>query len=127
MLSFLIEKGADVNAYDKYGQTALMLAAKYKSKVDMDIVKLLIEKGADVNARDNLDYTGLMTAAFDGRLDIVKLLIEKGVNINLRNKNDDTALSIARRALSMPVVYHEPDQEKDLEKIIHVLEQAGAK
>ena len=44
----LIDKGADVNAKDKKGATALMLASQKGYK---EIVQLLITKGADVNAK----------------------------------------------------------------------------
>ena len=48
-VKLLIEKGADVDAKDWKGRTALMGAAL---KGHTETVKLLIEKGADVNARD---------------------------------------------------------------------------
>jgi len=45
----LIDKGADVNAKDITGETALMVAAE---RGHTEIVKLLIGRGADVNARN---------------------------------------------------------------------------
>ena len=49
-VKLLIDKGADVNAQDTMGWTALILAA---DKGNLEIVRLLIEKGADVNAQEN--------------------------------------------------------------------------
>ncbi|PIV33497.1 MAG: hypothetical protein COS34_07395, partial [Lysobacterales bacterium CG02_land_8_20_14_3_00_62_12] len=47
----LIEAGADVDAHDADGRTALMWAARYGRT---DIVTALLDAGADVNARDIL-------------------------------------------------------------------------
>jgi ankyrin repeat protein len=63
MVKALIDKGADVNAKDKDGQTALMLAA---GGGYTEIVKALIEKGADVNAKNNTGDTALSLAKKGG-------------------------------------------------------------
>jgi len=42
----LLEQGADINARDRYGQTALMNAAHTGQ---LALVRLLIEKGADLD------------------------------------------------------------------------------
>ena len=52
----LIDKGADVNAKDDDGETALMLAAYYGYA---DVVRVLIEKGADVGAMNKDGGTAL--------------------------------------------------------------------
>ena len=49
----LIDRGADVNAGIRLGETALMWAA---SENHADVVTLLRAHGADVNARSNHDY-----------------------------------------------------------------------
>ena len=59
MVKLLIEAGANVNAKDGYGRTALIYAVR---KDSVDMAKLLIEAGADVNVKDGygktaLDYT----------------------------------------------------------------------
>ena len=46
----LIEKGADVNAQDKKGGTALIKASEHGHT---DLTELLINAGADVNAQTN--------------------------------------------------------------------------
>jgi ankyrin repeat protein len=49
IVQLLLEKGADVNAKNKYGRTALIYATE---RGYTEIVQLLLEKGADVNAKD---------------------------------------------------------------------------
>ena len=48
VVKLLLEKGADVESKDRYGQTPLSWAAE---KGHEAVVKLLLEKGADVESR----------------------------------------------------------------------------
>ena len=57
----LLANGADVDAKDKNGETALHWAA---CDGRVDVAKILIEKGADVDAKDNHGWTALHEAAF---------------------------------------------------------------
>jgi outer membrane protein assembly factor BamB len=55
-----LEAGANVNAADAYGNTALMLAAEASAgSNNADVVKLLLERGADADARDPGGLTAL--------------------------------------------------------------------
>ena len=61
----LLDRGADVNARDGDGRTALMLAC-YSDTYAADVVRLLIERGADVNARTPSGDTAASLAAARG-------------------------------------------------------------
>jgi len=71
----LISKGANANAKEKDGGTALMFAAEEGYP---DIVKLLIDKGANVNAKDKKGKTALMYAKKNGYTDVIKFLKAHG-------------------------------------------------
>lgn len=63
ILRLLLDKGADVNSKDKYGQTPLILAAW---QGDVECVRLLLHKRADLTARDRAGKTALMWAQREG-------------------------------------------------------------
>ncbi len=67
----MLAHGADVNATNDFGTTALILAAK---KGHTKIVKLLLEKGADVRSTERNGFTALRWAAEKGHKDIVLML-----------------------------------------------------
>jgi ankyrin repeat protein len=96
----LLERGANIQAKDKYGNTALIAAACECALATMnstyDIVKLLLQKGADVNGRTHEGRTALMNAAFGfGDASILKLLLDSGADPTAKDKHGDTALALA--------------------------------
>jgi len=71
----LLDKGADVNAKFRYGQTALFKAAE---RGHAAVVKVLLDRGVDVTVQDTFYKTTAMTWALDGdHTEVVKLLLEK--------------------------------------------------
>ena len=74
----LIESGADPDARDTSGRTALHLAA---SQNLADVAELLIAAGADVNAEDHKHETPLIQAAkYDGG-QVIPLLLAAGAKL----------------------------------------------
>ena len=84
-----IMNGANVNAKNKYGKTALMEAARNKHA---DVAELLLKHGADVNAKDNNGSTALMWAADSGTTYVAELLLKHGADVNAKDNNGSTAL-----------------------------------
>ena len=99
----LLEEGADINAKDEDGMSALQMAS---SDGHTDIVNLLLEEGADVNAKNEDGKTALQMASSNGDTDIVKLLLEAGADVNAKDNDWGTALSDA--------VIHEKQQDVKL-------------
>ena len=87
-----IEKGANLDLQEKYGETALIRAISCEN---YKIVELLIEKGANLDLQDDYGRTALIKAIFYVNYNIVELLIEKGANLDLQDKDGETALMIA--------------------------------
>jgi ankyrin repeat protein len=95
VVSLLVEKGADLRARSKVGETALMDAAV---RGDLAAAKLLLARGVDVNAVDHRGYTALVLAAhFDGdAAELVRLLLAAGADPHAVAEGE-TALSLAAR------------------------------
>ncbi len=53
----LLDEGADINSFDKYGQTALMNAATCG---DLNLVQVLAKHGAELNHTAKYRLTALM-------------------------------------------------------------------
>lgn len=85
----LLQDGADINATDGRGRTAVM-AATYNHNTDT--VKALIQKGADISIRDNNLNNVLLYAGAEGFLEIVQLAIDAGADPKLTNRFGGTAL-----------------------------------
>lgn len=87
----LLEQGADVNAQNEIGITALWIAA---GKGEPALIEVLLKHGADVNARDGIWYQTPLSSALSSRnADVVKLLLDAGAK-----DVDDAARSAASRA-----------------------------
>ena len=72
-ISALIDCGADINAKDDNGNTALLYSIWSKKT---DVVKVLLQKGADV--RSSAGISALTDAKAKGLTDIVQLLVAAG-------------------------------------------------
>jgi len=93
---YMIEHGADINAYDKvYSSNVLDLAiSSYSNKTDT-IAKLLIESGAKLNQKDPDGNTELHLAARRGLANLIRFMVKKGADVHAVNKNNHTALYYA--------------------------------
>jgi len=77
-MNVALSAGAQVNAHDSFGDTALNLAAKNEHLV---IVERLLEAGADIESLGGA-RPPLMNAAFDGHTRIVQVLLQQGARVS---------------------------------------------
>ncbi|KAI4273326.1 MAG: hypothetical protein L6R38_006370 [Xanthoria sp. 2 TBL-2021] len=89
----LVERGANTNACDSYGQAPMHRAAIRGS---VDIVQLFLDHNVDIEAR-SLDFgrSPLHWAAWHGHPGVVSLLIARGASVEARDKQKWTALHLA--------------------------------
>jgi ankyrin repeat protein len=71
----ILAKGANVDARDKYGETALIIAAML---CNTTLVQILLDRGADMNVKSYSGKTALMLAEKGGYAKIVELLKQHG-------------------------------------------------
>jgi hypothetical protein len=73
----LLASGADVNARDQSGQTALIVACR-TPHVPVALVKALLDAHADLNMRSHNEYTALSWATSRGNSEVANLLRRAG-------------------------------------------------
>jgi WD40 repeat protein/ankyrin repeat protein len=82
VLTLLLEKGADVNAMDNQGNSALSYAARQGR---IEVVRFLLDHGAKASEPVGTGGKSLMNAAYDGHTEIVRLLLDRGADPNTTN------------------------------------------
>lgn len=84
MVTFLIEKGADLYAADRGDVLHVLKAAVLGGNIEtIAYLFPLFEQAIDLNDQEPAGETLLMIAAADGRLEAVKFLMGKGADIHL--------------------------------------------
>ena len=97
----LLHQGAEVNAPQPDGATALHWAAYWG---DLDIAGDLLRAGADVSAINDYGLTSLVLAAENGSAEMVTALLQAGANPNGALPSGETVLMTAAWTGSVAVV-----------------------
>ncbi|TAJ08015.1 MAG: hypothetical protein EPO61_11265 [Nitrospirae bacterium] len=102
----LVTQGADVNAANENGSTALHFAA---DKGRAEVVRFLLDQGASVNVKAKSGSTPLLLAAQSGSLEVVRLLLDRGAEVNVetgagKGHINWTPLTVAVEANSLELV-----------------------
>lgn len=94
MVRLLLDCGAELEAEDSIGLTAL----QYASREDQhDTVRYLLCRGADIEKAGLDGVTPLLAAASEGQLEMTQLLLERNANINARDGHGLTPLIFAAK------------------------------
>src|SRR5215468_6313186 len=90
-MKMLIDRGADVNARNTYGSTALMW-----SVTDPKKARLLLEHDADVNVTARSGRTALIIASFaNPSAEVVRMLLAKGATVGIMDQRKVTPMNAA--------------------------------
>jgi uncharacterized protein len=95
-----IKAGADVNATQGDGSTALLWAVY---KVDVELVRELLQHRANPNVRNKLGASPLAEAANLANAELVSLLLKAKADPNGSNEDGQTPLMLAARTGSLEV------------------------
>lgn len=91
----LLISGADIEAQDETGETALLLACDKYNNSHIDTMRVLLDNNANVDAIDDIGWTPLFWGCATGNLKSVSLLLEFGANVNVQDNELDTCLHMA--------------------------------
>jgi hypothetical protein len=101
----LLNKGADPNAKDEQGWTALAIAAARNDSQAYPIAEALVNKGADINAAVDRDYP-LINAIRNKNEPLVALLMSRDVSLNITDDKGLTAPVLAKNTGNEKIHYY---------------------
>eukprot|EP00697_Spironema_sp_BW2_P002457 gnl/Spiro4/13272_TR7049_c0_g1_i1.p1 gnl/Spiro4/13272_TR7049_c0_g1~~gnl/Spiro4/13272_TR7049_c0_g1_i1.p1 ORF type:complete len:225 (+),score=39.47 gnl/Spiro4/13272_TR7049_c0_g1_i1:241-915(+) len=122
---FLLERGADPNALDEYGESPLFYACRYGHA---DLVRALIECGADVNLSNKHNQQARHLARSHSHLHIVRILMEQRILSKEEKAMEYMLLDSRRSALateSEALAQHQARKEKRTAIIADLRKKAG--
>ena len=94
VMQALVDAGADLEARDVAGSTALHYAAQNHNN---GIIKVLIEAGADITATQEGGATALHLAALHSTPAVMTELMNAGADVNAEDWDGKTAFDYAKR------------------------------
>ncbi|TMW69720.1 hypothetical protein Poli38472_001876 [Pythium oligandrum] len=92
MVKMLLDYGANPNAVNQNGETALFIAA---ANGHVEITSSLIARGADPTITDMIGGTALHSACYAGKMSTVRSLLIRDLDVNVQNKEGYTPLHLA--------------------------------
>lgn len=104
----LFDKGANIDARDAAGATALLVATRNNQ---VEAARALIEAGADVNAKDGIQDSPYLYAGARGHNEILEMTLRHGADLKSTNRYGGTALI--------------PAAERGLADTVRILVDAG--
>ena len=113
VVQYLVTAGAEMEAKDKKGLTALMLAAK---KGHVETAQCLVTDGAEMEAKDKKGLTALMLAAKKGHVETAQCLVTDGAELEAKDEDGKTALMWAKSEGHTKVTKLLARLDKDLKK-----------
>lgn len=105
----LIKHGADVNAIDEAGNTALHHVVTYGHRDEYkSLAELLVNAGAQVNIKNKNGITPVISAAVNCHTEILELLLKNGGNAHEVDKDGKTIMMKIIATSKQEAVYKSP-------------------
>lgn len=92
---FLAARGADVNAVNEFGDSALVDVAGLGL---VEIAEILLSNGADPNAPSSITGNPLHAAAFFGHAEVLDRLLKAGANGTYRTRRGESIFDAVKEA-----------------------------
>jgi ankyrin repeat protein len=102
-----LDGGAEIDATDTQGRTAILIAAKANR---LDIVRLLIDAGADIDIQDQINLNPFLWGCISGNLELVRLMVEAGTDLDRHTRFDGVGI-------------HPPAEKGHVEVVRYLAEQ----
>lgn len=118
VIKTLIQHGANCNAKDPIGRSALTLAITYRSAFGADLTRFMLNHGADANTRDQGGMTPLIFAS--DLSPIAQWLLDHGAQVNAQDNSGRTPLMSAADSLvgeNIPAVKLLLDRGADIKRM----------
>ena len=93
VVAALLSRGADLEARDNYGRTALIRTVLDSTRRkeaeagldDGDFVNFLLDNGAEIDAKDASQSTALSLACYFGKIELAALLLRRGADVEIQD------------------------------------------
>ncbi|MGC4154151.1 MAG: ankyrin repeat domain-containing protein [Propionicimonas sp.] len=106
-IAVALADGAEIDATDTQGRTAILIAAKANR---LDVVRQLIDAGADIDAQDQINLNPFLWGCISGNLELVKLMVEAGTDLDRHTRFDGVGI-------------HPPAEKGHVEVVRYLAEQ----
>lgn len=99
MITYLMEKGVDMESRDSLGRTPLLNATRNYTEQRYEFIRHMIENGVNVNAVDNYGENVFLNMARSNGADanIISLLLERGADPNAKTNTGESVYDIGQR------------------------------
>lgn len=93
-IEYLLSKGLDIDARDKWDNTPLLRASQWGTKA---MVEFLLSKGADIKAQNQNGCTCLYFSCLAGNAELLQFFADKGQDVNHAIDNGFTPIAAAAK------------------------------
>jgi hypothetical protein len=99
--------GADVDATDTHGRTAVLIAAKAGR---LDVVRTLVAAGADIDHQDEINLNPFLWGCISNNPELVTMMVEAGADLTRHTRFDGVGIHPAAEKGHVEIVRYLAEQ-----------------